>query len=555
MSKSLVISICGEEPIEFTKAIPTDSNFIFQNDPNFNALNLYDILGRAATVNSYQECVYYVELGFVQEITTIFDILQTFLMVLVIPFLLFKFFKSGVHKKIALTIFNFIRKTSTSKKFQITSLYFSIILLFFGSNFYLFDYVKTKAVSLNNFIDEYIVLTSNVNFFKNLDFNAGEFIGGSYSIYLTSGPISAIGGVIGWIMTSDFHVSRVSNFYWIVLVQSIFIFVLFKSYKKESLFLVGMSPIGLILVPWWQGSLYMLGEFVSTLIFVNAVFLISKYRYLALILFSISIFFGKLLILIPFVGFYLFFIFSNKEINKLPKDFVYLSLPILFWISLINFNYENGNLIDYFSNLLNLISTHQSAGLSSINIIQNFNYSEVSTWNIYEIYRVAIVPLIFFIITYQNKDKIDELFGRISIPLISSTFSIYLWYWLVSPTKWIRYSQHFTIVTIFSIIYFINFDIFKSKIYLFFAAITLITFIDNNKFLIPLFVIYLTYLFLKNYFNFSKITKIIIILFITIDIAIPYIKKGKNTILDFQIYQCNESLISDDCLNSYIDNL
>ena len=47
----------------------------------------------------------------------------------------------------------------------------------------------------------------------------------------------------------------------------------------------------------------------------------------------------------------------------------------------------------------------------------------------------------------------------------------------------------------------------------------------------------------------------IIILLITIDIAIPYIKKGKNTILDFQIYQCNESLISDDCLNSYIDNL
>lgn len=554
MSKNSITSICGDVPVGFIKIKPTDSNFIFQNDPNFNALNLYDIFGRAATVNSYQECVYYVELGFVTEITTIFDILQSFLLVLVISFLLFKFFKSGVHKKIALTIFNFIRKTITSKKFQITSLYFSKILLFLGSNFYLFDYVKTKAVSLNNFIDEYIVLTSNVNFFKNLDFNAGEFIGGSYSIYLTSGPISAIGGVIGWIMTSDFHVSRVSNFYWIVLVQSIFIFVLFKSYKKESLFLVGMSPIGLILVPWWQGSLYMLGEFVSTLIFVNAVFLISKYRYLALMLFSISIFFGKFLILIPFAVFYLFFIFLNKEINKLPKDFVYLSLPVLFWISLINFNYENGNLIDYFSNLLNLISTHQSAGLSSINIIQNFNSSEVSTWNMYEMYRVAIVPLIFFIITYQNKDKIDELFGRISIPLIYSTFSIYLWYWLVSPTKWIRYSQHFLILTIFSIIYFINFDIFKSKIYLFFAAITLITFIDNNKFLIPLFTIYLTYLFLKNYFNFSKITKIIIILFITIDIAIPYIKKGKDTILDFQIYQCNESLISDDCLNNYIDN-
>jgi hypothetical protein len=45
----------------------------------------------------------------------------------------------------------------------------------------------------------------------------------------------------------------------------------------------------------------------------------------------------------------------------------------------------------------------------------------------------------------------------------------------------------------------------------------------------------------------------IIILLITIDIAIPYIEKDRNTKLDFQIYQCNESLISDDCLKNYSD--
>lgn len=46
------------------------------------------------------------------------------------------------------------------------------------------------------FIDEYVSLTSNIKFFKNLDYTAGEFLGGSYSIYLTSGPLSAIGSVI-----------------------------------------------------------------------------------------------------------------------------------------------------------------------------------------------------------------------------------------------------------------------------------------------------------------------------------------------------------------------
>lgn len=70
-------------------------------------------------------------------------------------------------------------------------------------HFFIFDYVRTKSVSITSFIDEYVVLTSNVNFYKNLDFNAGEFLGGSYSVYLTSGPISAIGSVISWNITNN----------------------------------------------------------------------------------------------------------------------------------------------------------------------------------------------------------------------------------------------------------------------------------------------------------------------------------------------------------------
>ena len=42
MSSNSIISICGDEPTGFIKANPTDSNFIFENDPSFQALNLYD---------------------------------------------------------------------------------------------------------------------------------------------------------------------------------------------------------------------------------------------------------------------------------------------------------------------------------------------------------------------------------------------------------------------------------------------------------------------------------------------------------------------------------
>ena len=72
---------------------------------------------------------------------------------------------------------------------------------------------------LESFIDEYLVLASNSNFFTTLDFNAGSFVGGSYSTYLTSGPLSSVGGVILWELSNNFRLSRIGNFYWVILLQ------------------------------------------------------------------------------------------------------------------------------------------------------------------------------------------------------------------------------------------------------------------------------------------------------------------------------------------------
>jgi hypothetical protein len=96
-------------------------------------------------------------------------------------------------------------------------------------NIYIYDYVKTRATKLNPFVDEYISITSNVEFFKNFDFNAGSAWGGSYSVYLTSGPISAVGSVFGWNLSNNFDIARVSNFYWIYLLQLIFCFIFLQN--------------------------------------------------------------------------------------------------------------------------------------------------------------------------------------------------------------------------------------------------------------------------------------------------------------------------------------
>lgn len=54
-------------PQNFTKFIPSDINYNFKKDVNFTLINLNDFFGRAATVNSFKKCYYYVELGFAPE--------------------------------------------------------------------------------------------------------------------------------------------------------------------------------------------------------------------------------------------------------------------------------------------------------------------------------------------------------------------------------------------------------------------------------------------------------------------------------------------------------
>ena len=99
MDINFIQNICGLKPTNFQKVVPTDSNYIFENDPSFQPLNLYDFFGRSATVNSFTECYYYVELGFEPVKTTIFDIGLIILQVFVFGLILFRFLKSNIYKR------------------------------------------------------------------------------------------------------------------------------------------------------------------------------------------------------------------------------------------------------------------------------------------------------------------------------------------------------------------------------------------------------------------------------------------------------------------------
>ena len=56
-----VSQLCGDYPEGYQSTeIANNPNFVFTNDPEFAALNLYDYENNTVIVNSFQECEHYV---------------------------------------------------------------------------------------------------------------------------------------------------------------------------------------------------------------------------------------------------------------------------------------------------------------------------------------------------------------------------------------------------------------------------------------------------------------------------------------------------------------
>ena len=152
-----------------------------------------------------------------------------------------------------------------------------------------------------------------------------------------------------------------------------------------------------------------------------------------------------------------------------------------------------------------------------------------------------------------NKKNIDNFFGKITIPLIFSMTFVYLWFWILNDTKWIRHTNHYTVVIIVSLIYFINFEIFKSDFDLFLGVILLGLFIQNNKFLVVIIFALLILVLLKYNKKKHSFIKFLIVGLIFLDITLPYFEKDTFGNLHHIIEPCNIELKSAECLSSYLN--
>ena len=94
MENKVVKIICGEYPDNFKKVeIKSDENFVFENDPSYITVQLFDRDENTVYVNSFIECEHYVMGGWDQNSTIILeiDLIQTttivFLLVIIFKYI------------------------------------------------------------------------------------------------------------------------------------------------------------------------------------------------------------------------------------------------------------------------------------------------------------------------------------------------------------------------------------------------------------------------------------------------------------------------------------
>ena len=71
---NVIQNICGIPPVGVTYVdIGNDPNYVFENDPSFTTLSLFDVEGNIVNVNSWIECSHYVNGGWSNNITPLFN--------------------------------------------------------------------------------------------------------------------------------------------------------------------------------------------------------------------------------------------------------------------------------------------------------------------------------------------------------------------------------------------------------------------------------------------------------------------------------------------------
>ena len=417
--------------------------------------------------------------------------------------------------------------------------------------------VLNTSYTLKPWEDELISLTSSSNFFMNLNFLPSSSYG-NYSYALTSGILSAIGGVIGWNVSQSFVVARVANFLYVCLLQIIMVIFIFKDNKKFNTGIVFFfSFISILLVPWWFSTMYLIAEIVSTLVFVNALFIYDKNKKLSLFLMGSSVIFGKFLMIIPSV----LFLISKIELNSLKRSFInslFFITPFLFWYTLMYFKIGIEDFLYYLNNFFGTLVNREDSGVQSAlnfsfnTIYENLQKSEVPQWTPASVIRAALTPIIFLFIYIKNRNLFFKEFGVSFTSVLFGIIGTYVWFWVLTPFKYIRQSTHFVLIVIFVSLYIFLFSSGISKFYKFLLLANISLFLSDLKIIIAFNLVIFLYFILnekqKGIFN----LEVVLIFFLIINLINMNLELREKDIYDLKFSSCELDLFSSECVKEYL---
>ena len=417
--------------------------------------------------------------------------------------------------------------------------------------------VLNTSYTLKPWEDELISLTSSSNFFMNLNFLPSSSYG-NYSYALTSGILSAIGGVIGWNVSQSFVVARVANFLYVCLLQIIMVIFIFKDNKKFNTGIIFFfSVISILLVPWWFSTMYLIAEIVSTLVFVNALFIYDKNKKLSLFLMGSSVIFGKFLMIIPSV----LFLISKTELNNLKKSFInslFFITPFLFWYILMYFKIGTEDFLYFLNNFFGTLVNREDSGVQSAlnfsfnTIYENLQKSEVPQWTPASVIRAALTPIIFLFIYFKNRNLFFKEFGVSFTSVLLGIIGTYAWFWVLTPFKYIRQSTHFVLIVIFVSLYIFLFSSGISKFYKFLLLANISLFLSDLKIIIAFNLVIFLYFILKEKQKGIFNLEVVVIFFLIINLINMNLELREKDIYDLKFSSCELDLFSSECVKEYL---
>lgn len=436
------------------------------------------------------------------------------------------------------------------------------LILFFLIIIISYLLVYRTAIYLGAFVDEIVALTSSYNFFTSLNFDASNLdpaFDGNYKPNLSTGPFSSLGSVIGWIISKNLIISRISNFIWINFFLLLCVLYFSKIFKLDKNIFFILSLFALLIQPWWFGSLYSLGETFSTMCLFFGFILFSKKRFVAVLIISFAIWFGKDIHLLSFAGFYIYILIKEKNIKNIIQDFISFLIPLAVWLILVYFKYD-GTIIDWFIDFYyNKIANNQSVlniggDYNHFDVVYNLKKSEITNWGIADFLRTLIVPIISYIILFKKNILEDKGLRNIINPIFTSTIPLFVWFWLSSPTKWIRYSQSFvlTLLLCFAFILSQKKDLKLKDLVL---ILLCFGFFISSNILFVLYNLFLITFLILNMPNYTtKMTNTFLIVFIALNLVNSYLEMQDREIRNFELSDCIKNLNSRNCYQEYMNN-